>query len=246
MLRLALLATPLLLVGCATPRTNALVAGDSGAVLVTPRAELVAPAPAAPLAPVASLAPVTTESAILAAPVATHELEAPLGTTLDPVSESLHTSRFTAKLGYYGSQEDALDDGYILNLSWMNFMSKIFALEFEAGYLDADGSDAGTDTDLWGIPLMVNGRLNVPIWIIDVYGGLGLGGFYYDVEASGAVNADDDGFLFGGNAFLGGTINLGDALALGLEGKYYVTDDISEFDEGIDAFALMLTLGFSR
>src|SRR5262245_22492285 len=209
MLRLALLATPLLLVGCATPRTTALVAGDSGPALVTPRAELVAPAPAAPVA---------TESALLAEPVATHELEAPLGnTTLDPVEDSLHSSRFTAKLGYYGSQEDALDDGYIINLSWMTFMSKIFALEFEAGYLDADGSDAGTDTDLWGIPLMVNGRLNVPIWVIDVYGGLGLGGFYYDAEASGAVSADEDGFLFGGNAFLGGTINVGDALALGLE-----------------------------
>ena len=35
-------------------------------------------------------------------------------------------------------------------------------------------------------------------------------------------------------------------MALGLEGKYYITDDIDEFDEGIDAFALMLTLGFSR
>jgi len=241
MLRLSLLATPLLLVGCATPRTNALVAGDSGAALVTPRAELVAPV--APAAPVALIA-----ENVLAEPAATPELEALLGNyTLDPVAEeSLHSSRFTAKLGYYGSQEDALDDGWILNLSWMRFFSKLFALEFEAGYLDADGSDAGTDTDLWAIPLMVNGRLNVPVWIIDLYGGLGLGGFYYDAEASGAVSADEDGFLLGGNAFLGGTINLGDAMALGLEGKYYVTDDIDEFDEGIDAFALMLTLGFSR
>lgn len=158
----------------------------------------------------------------------------------------LHTNRFTIKGGYYGSTEDALDDGYILGVSWMRFLSKIFALELEVGYLDADGEDSGIETDVWALPLMVNGRLNLPVWVLDLYGGLGIGTFYYDVEASGALSDSDDGFLLGGNAFLGATFNLGDALALGLEGKYYVTDEISDVDTGLDAFALMLTLGFSR
>jgi len=85
-----------------------------------------------------------------------------------------------------------------------------------------------------------------PVWILDLYAGQGVGTFYYDAEASGAVSASDEGFLLGGNAFLGATINLADRIALGLEGKYYVTDEISDLDAGLDAFALMRTLGFSR
>src|SRR6185503_21121911 len=122
--------------------------------------------------------------------------------------ESLHGSRFTLKGGYYGSSEDAIDDGYIVNASWTRFLNKLFAVELEIGYIDADGSDAGVDTDVWSVPIMLNGRLNVPVWILEAYGGLGIGTFYYNAEASGAVNDDDDGFLWGGDAFLGASINL--------------------------------------
>ena len=38
--------------------------------------------------------------------------------------------------------------------------------------------------------MVQHGRLNVPVWVIDLYGGLGLGGFHYDAEASGSVSAD--------------------------------------------------------
>jgi methylaspartate ammonia-lyase len=94
---------------------------------------------------------------------------------------------------------------------------------------------------------MLNGRFNIPIWILEGYAGAGIGTFYYDAEASGAVSADEDGFLFGGNAFLGASLNIAEALALGLEFKYYVTDDISnDIEAGLDAYALMLTLGWSR
>jgi hypothetical protein len=189
--------------------------------------------------------------ALPTAPVRGLSVEYGLDASLDalppPQEESLHGNRFTVKAGYYDSSEDALDDGYIVNLSWTRYMSKLFALEFEAGYFDADGEDGNLDSEVWGIPLMVNGRLNLPIWVIDLYGGVGIGTLYYDAEATlGNQTAEDDGFLWAGNAFLGGTVNLGDAVALGLEAKYYLTDDISEFDEGLDAYAVMLTLGFSR
>ena len=161
--------------------------------------------------------------------------------------QSLHSSRFTIKGGYYGSTEDALDDGWIANVSWMKFFSSFFALEFEVGYLDADGTDGGLDTEVWGIPIMVNGRLNLPIWVLDLYGGVGIGTLYYDAEANvGNQTAEDDGFLWAGNAFAGATLNLAEAVALGLEFKSYVTDDIDDVDSSLDAYALMLTLGFSN
>ena len=143
----------------------------------------------------------------------------------------------------YSADADALDDGFILGVSWMRFLSRIFAVEFELGYIDADGEEDDVDAEVWAMPIMINGRASIPIWVLEAYAGLGIGGFYYDAEAG---DVDDDGFLFGGNAFLGAGVNLADAISLGLEAKYYVTEDIDDFDESLDAFALMLTLGFSR
>jgi hypothetical protein len=159
--------------------------------------------------------------------------------------EALRTSRTTLKAGYYSAEgTDALDDGWIVNAAWTRYLSNLFAIELEAGYFDADGEDGAIEAEVWGIPLMVNGLVSIPVWVLEVYGGLGVGGIYFDAEATGGV--EDDGFLLGGNAFLGASLSLADAIALGLEGKYYLTEDSDEFDEPLDAFALMLTLGFSR
>jgi len=164
------------------------------------------------------------------------------------VDESLRGSRFTIKGGYYSlDSADELDDGWIAMLSWMQFFSKLFAFELEVGYFDADGEEGVVEADTWGIPLFVNGRINLPLWIFDLYGGVGIGTVYFDTEAEGgAISLEDDGFLLAGDGFIGASLNLRDSVALGLEGKYIVTDDMDEFDEGLDAFAVMLTLGFSR
>lgn len=240
MLRLSILLALSLLVGCASGRTSALVVDESLPERVS--------APAAAGLPSKATAPAAPDTIVPApAPEPVPPADPALTKFTIAPEDGLHGSRFTIKAGYYGPTEDEIDDGgFIVNLSWMRFLSKLFALEFEAGYVDVDGSDSGVDSDVWGVPLMVNGRLNVPIWVLDVYGGAGLGGFYYDAEAEGAVSDDDTGFLFGGNAFIGSTINLAEALALGLELKYYVTDEISDFDVGLDAYALMLTLGWSN
>jgi hypothetical protein len=81
----------------------------------------------------------------------------------------------------------------------------------------------------------------------DVYGGVGLGVMDYDAEVDlGPISASADGFLFAADVFAGATITLRNELSLGLEAKYYVTEEISEFDNSLDAFALMLTVGFGR
>lgn len=233
-MRFAILATSLLLVGCASAPSRAVDAVDSSVAFDVP-------APSAELTPapdsaVAGEGVVPFEALEIGASREYAASPAPV-----PQEESLHSSRFTIKAGYYGAEEDELDDGYILGVSWMRFFSRLLAIEFELGYVDADGEGDG---EVWSLPIMLNGRLNLPIWILEAYGGLGVGGFYYDAEGGGE---NDDGFLWGGNAFLGASVNLADAIALGLEGKYYVSDDISDdLDFGLDAFALMLTLGFSR
>ena len=246
MFRKATVFVSLLLVACATARTNDLIAGDTlGARASTPESGSVAPEVITELAVDPS---VFADSSTGSGSAALSEPSLALTTAVAPLQEDgLHGNRFTLKGGYFGSTEDALDDGYIFGVSWMNFMSKLFAVELEIGYLDVDGDDAGVKTDVWAVPIMLNGRFNLPIWVLEGYAGVGIGTFYYDAEASGAVSADEDGFLWGGNAFLGASFNLADALALGLELKYYMTDDISDdIDASLDAYAVMLTLGWRR
>ncbi len=185
-------------------------------------------------------------SAIPEPAVAFADYEHAFGAPMPQDAKGLRENRFTIKGGYYGATEDAVDDGYIFNAAATRFLNNWLAVEFEVGYLEAEGDPGLTNTEVWAIPLMVNGRVNVPAWILDIYGGLGIGTFYYDAEATtGSLSADVDGWLLAGNVFLGASINLADTLALGLEGKYYVTDEISGSSEGLDAFAAMLTLGWS-
>ena len=155
--------------------------------------------------------------------------------------------RVTIKGGYYGANEDALDDGWIAGLSWMQFMSPNFATEFEIGYLDVEGKDGGIQTDLSGIPIMFNGRFNVPVGRFEVFGGGGLGTIYFDGEADGAVvDVSADGWLTAGDVFAGAALNLRNAMTLGIEWKHYFTDSDSDLDTGLDADAVLLTLGFNR
>ena len=107
MSRPALLLPTLLLFGCAASRTSEVIVDApperTDASSTTPVAEPVL----APAAPSRAVEPAW------AAPALAEE-------------ESLHGSRFTVKAGYYGAEEDALDDGYIVGVSWMNFtMSRI-------------------------------------------------------------------------------------------------------------------------
>jgi hypothetical protein len=252
MIRLSAMLTSLLVVGYATANPTDPEFTDAGQPRVaTPSADFFGPEPAVEAA-VEPAAEAVSWSFFSAEPKAEPEPQpfaSPTSMALAsfapvPADEGLRHSRWTIKGGLYSNDEDALDDGYIISVSWMRFFTSLFALEFELGYWSADGSDSGVDVDAWAMPIMINGRLNLPIWVLDLYGGLGIGTFYYDVDAG--VVGDDDGFVLAGNIFLGATINIADAIALGLEAKYYTTDDIDISDEDLNAFAVMLTLGFSR
>jgi hypothetical protein len=194
---------------------------------------------AGPVEPAIALAPADSVDAL--------DLQQPAQLAPAP-QRPVWTSFFTVKGGYYSLEDtNKLDDGIIVNLSWTRALSKNFSSEVEIGYVDADGKVAGGSTDMWGIPFMVNARANIPVGPLDLYGGLGLGTIYYEVSSSSSsVSIDADGFAAAGDAFFGGAAHIGDTLAIGLEGQYYVTDSVSGLNGGLDAFAGMLTLSFSR
>lgn len=230
MLRPITFLAPLLLAGCAAARTNALVVGDQPDARLTSSSvpEMSAPAP-------------TPEPAVALEPAAATPSAEPMMPAFE--DEGLHGSRFTLKGGYWGADEEDIDDGYLFAASWMHYFTRLLAIEIEAGYIGAEADDSVVDADIFSVPLFLNGRLNAPLWILDIYGGAGIGTFYYDVDGSGV---SEDGWLLGGQAFLGASLNLADFVALGLEGKYYLTEDADDIDAGLDAFALLLTLGFGR
>ena len=228
MLRQALIVTPFLFAACAAPLSNPKAVGNEAEFSATePRAmePLLDPAPAD--------AAITQAGTYQAAPAKPPRRQ---------------RERFSLKGGYLSSDEDGFDDGIIITGAWMRPMSDIIASEVEVGYMDASGSHKGVDRDVWAIPLMANGRVNVPLGErLEVYGGLGLGWMYYEADAEAiGVRVDADGFLFAGDAYFGGSILLGESFRLGLEGKYYATDSTSELDGGLDSFVALLTLGFDR
>ena len=94
---------------------------------------------------------------------------------------------------------------------------------------------------MYAVPVMANARFSVPVWLLEAYGGAGIGMMYYNVDG-GAL--DGDGWLTAGNVFLGADITVFDRLSAGLELKYFITDQIRNSSINLDAFTLALTLGF--
>jgi hypothetical protein len=139
---------------------------------------------------------------------------------------------------FYPSESD-LDPGAIFNVAYGRYFTRLISIEVEGGYIVPD-VDAPS-SDLFAIPLMLNGRVNIPLWILEVYGGLGIGYTYYDIEVG---SFDDHDWLITGSAFLGANLVLADKLTGGLEVKYYVTDELDNTDLSLDAVAVMVTLGW--
>jgi hypothetical protein len=162
-----------------------------------------------------------------------------------PPPPPFHRSRFTLKGGYYSFQDSArLDDGYIIEGTWMNFFTPNFATEGEIGYVEADGKHNGIKSDLWGIPFMINARVSIPLKTLELYGGGGIGSIYYDVNVD--PGADVSGWVAAADTFFGVCLNLKNGIVVGAEWKYFFTESVHNLDGGLDSYAAMLTLGFAR
>lgn len=152
-------------------------------------------------------------------------------------------SYVTAKLGPLWFIEDLEDFDVGLNFeaAFGSRLLSILAVEFQSGYFwGEDGS-----VDFSGVPFLLNAKLILPIFFLEAYAGIGLGGYYVNIDAPGG---DEDDFVFGGNAFLGAGLDVG-PVGVGLEGKYIQTDEFDAPGPGelsFQGFALMayLTLQF--
>ena len=148
------------------------------------------------------------------------------------------TNYLTAKGGVFYPKESDLNSGWIANLAFGRYFTRLFSLEVEGGYMAPDPDVSSVD--LYAIPLMLNARVNLPLWLLEAYGGVGGGGTYYNIDVS---SSHSDGWLLTGSAFLGANLVLLDRLTGGLEVKYYWTDEIRNTHDSLGGTAVMLTLG---
>jgi opacity protein-like surface antigen len=128
----------------------------------------------------------------------------------------------------------SLDTGYYGQVAFGAELIPFLAAEASVGYLSADGS---ANQELWAVPLFLSARGQLPVFILEAYAGLGIGGMYVDYEF-GPVNDSD--FLLAGTGFAGLEIGLGN-LAVGLEYRYLASEDA---DPGfaVEGHSGMLTL----
>jgi hypothetical protein len=115
---------------------------------------------------------------------------------------------------------DALDDGFYGDVAFGTELLPFLAIEGSLGYLQVDGSN---DQELTAIPLLVQGRLQLPILILEAYAGVGVGGLYADYELGFGLGSDSE-FLLAGSGFVGLEVGLGN-LAVGLEYRYLVSEE---------------------
>ncbi len=159
-----------------------------------------------------------------------------------PQARRQNTDDYTMiKGGFYEPDSGSLDDGYIVNLAFGHYFTQFLALEMEIGYLNSEGTPASLLDTIRGTPLMANARVTVPLSSsVNLYGGGGVGAIYYDIEAIAPI-LDTDGWIFAGNAFFGSDIDLSDTIFVGVEAKYYLTEELVSGD--LDAFAAFVTFG---
>jgi hypothetical protein len=113
----------------------------------------------------------------------------------------------------------ALDTGFWGDLAFGRRFVKLISVEASIGFFDIDGNNS----EVYGIPILLNGRLGVPILILEPYVGVGAGGVWGHASTSGL--GSDDSFAGMWNAFVGLEVGLGN-FGLGLEYKYVQSADL--------------------
>ena len=145
----------------------------------------------------------------------------------------------TLKGGPLYPTENDIDPGFFVGGVYGQYLNEIFSMEFETGYAEADPDASGGD--LFSIPMLLNARVTFPVWILDVYGGGGIGTTYYDFESN---SLDVQGWLLAGDVFAGVEVPIRERMTAGLELKYHITEEMERIDERLDSFIVMATIGW--
>jgi opacity protein-like surface antigen len=114
-----------------------------------------------------------------------------------------------------------LDTGFYADMTFGRPVTSFFSMEATLGWFDITGST--NHQEVYGAPLTVNARFDLPVGIFEPYLGGGIGGVWADAKASGFGSDDSVAVLL--DAFAGVQVDLG-GFALGAEFRYMKSDDL--------------------
>ena len=163
-------------------------------------------------------------AAFAAAPVAVPAVVSEESTAATPKVIGGGDSYTIGKIGVFIPEGDLsdLDEGVAFELAFGKKLLPILSIEGSLGYLGAEGRIGSIDVNVDSIPLFVNGRVSLPVFVVEMYGGIGIGGIY--VDYGGSQSFDDTDFVAATQAFLGVEFGLG-GVGVGAEYKYVASDE---------------------
>src|SRR4029450_11515327 len=90
---------------------------------------------------------------------------------------SSYTAARIGPLFFINDLED-LGTGFTIEGAFGFRPISLLAIEIQSGYFRGEDDSGSAQSDVWGIPLLINAKLTIPILILEIYGGVGLGGYY--------------------------------------------------------------------
>lgn len=132
----------------------------------------------------------------------------------------LGTSYTEITLGAFAPAGDLShnDTGFWGDVAFGRRIAALFAVEARLGYFDSNGP-----VDVYGVPVTLEGRVGIPILILEPYVGAGGGIVWMRSEIDGFGSEDDFSGMW--DAFVGVDVGLG-GFNLGAEYRYLQTGDL--------------------
>jgi hypothetical protein len=151
-------------------------------------------------------------------------------------------SYFDVKGGYFGPTEKFQNETLDGNTYWEiagGFDWWFFGAELGVGYMQAHNSLV----DVKGVPVLLSGKLQLPILFFVPYVKVGVGAYFFDAESRTGKGSDTD-VAFGYQGGVGIDFRLG-PVVLGIEGKYMAVEPSFNFGTvKMEGVAVTGNLGF--
>lgn len=140
------------------------------------------------------------------------------------------------------------DTGFNGEIAVGHYFLPIFATELGVGYFESEGvppTQPG-ETKLKVVPVLLTGKLLLPVGPVEPYGEFGIGGYITKLDVSGTVGnfSSSTKGTFGLHAGVGGNFNVTDTIFLGAEGRYlWAKPSFGGQDINLDGFTVTGNLG---
>lgn len=149
------------------------------------------------------------------------------------------------KGGFYTPDSNDLNDfdsGFDGEVAFGHDFARNLGAEFGVGYFQSENNLPGGDVKLEVIPVTATIKAKLPIDVIELFAGAGLGAYNADIEAGAASSSDT---AFGFHAVAGASADLSQNAFLGAEFRYlWAEASFDGIDVELDGYTTTLNLGF--